>query len=65
MTIKEFVDGMFQDGSCPFCGCSQGQHDRRLRRTDTGNKVYIHCLNCPTKMQTRNVVCVAEPGVYR
>ena len=65
MVLREFIDGIFQGSICTFCGCTKEQHDRRVRRTSGGSKVYLHCLNCPARMGTRQVVCIAEPGVYR
>ena len=63
--LRDFIDGMFQGACCQFCGCGRASHDRRLRKTSEGNKIYFHCLNCSERMQTRQVVCIAEPGVYR
>ena len=66
MTVRTFVDTLFiPAGICPYCGCSRASHDRRLRQTSEGSKVYVQCLDCSTRMETRQVVCVAEPGVYR
>ena len=55
----QWIDAIFvSTGLCPYCGCSRVSHNRRLRQTSQGLKIYLHCLDCAVRIETQQVVCL-------